>query len=417
MKTCRLQTICVLVAILLCVASGCALPTLGAKQIDEAPAVATSDESPTAGHNEPTEKSAEALLAELEEYLQTAEAGAAADRAPEPDAQSVRRSQTASTVKTPPRETARENPHTDPRTPAESSSSTGAAVTNTVVSLDEEAPQKTGPAKPVVRDVRIRTANPMTMQNPEATQSKTNAPMQANAEPSTASAATLLEHLEKNASNAFGDQFRLRMAQLALGDVQKATQPAPGLPTEQAALIRQLVETAAAVRDFGAAPEAAGNEVLVRTRELHRYVGAMTSPVVSEVAFCRKVVGFGVYHEMSDTEFKPGVVNQTIVYGEVANLRSARDADGNFRTVLGTRLEVLTADGGSVWQHEEDEIVDTCRRQRSDFFLAQRVALPATMGTGDYVLKMFVEDKLSGLGHEAVLPFTITTPSLLTRGG
>ena len=75
------------------------------------------------------------------------------------------------------------------------------------------------------------------------------------------------------------------------------------------------------------------------------------------------------------------------MYSEIANLRAEKTAEGLFQTRLGTRLEVLTADGKSVWQREELEIVDTCRRRRSDFFIAQRVTLPPTLPAGDYVLR------------------------------
>ena len=97
------------------------------------------------------------------------------------------------------------------------------------------------------------------------------------------------------------------------------------------------------------------------------------------MAFCRKVVTFGVYEEMAPESFVAGRGIRTIAYTEIRDFRSERNEDGQYLTRLATRLEVLTADGRSVWGHEESDIVDLCRRRRTDFFIAQRVALPPTL--------------------------------------
>ena len=72
-------------------------------------------------------------------------------------------------------------------------------------------------------------------------------------------------------------------------------------------------------------------------------------PIVSNVALCRKVVTFGVYEEMSDEDFVAGRTNPTIVYSEIRNLRSEPVEGGQYRTQLGTRIEILTVEGDSVW--------------------------------------------------------------------
>jgi len=73
---------------------------------------------------------------------------------------------------------------------------------------------------------------------------------------------------------------------------------------------------------------------------------------------------------------------------------------------------VLTPDGRSVWQHQEPDIVDTSRQRRNDFFLAQMVALPATLEPGEYVLKVSVQDELSGKSNQAIHRFSVGTASI-----
>jgi len=69
-----------------------------------------------------------------------------------------------------------------------------------------------------------------------------------------------------------------------------------------------------------------------------------------------------------------------------------------------------------LWTHEEPEIVDDCRRRRRDFFIAQRVALPANLPAGELVLKVLVTDKQSGKAQESTLPITMSGSSVATRG-
>ncbi len=144
---------------------------------------------------------------------------------------------------------------------------------------------------------------------------------------------------------------------------------------------------------------------------LHAKIVGQADPVVSNTVFCQSVTNFGIYEEMPLNAFVTGQRVQTIVYSEIDHLSSGRDADGMFRTVLGTHLEVLTEDGKTVWQDEQPEIVDRCRRQRRDFFVAQRVTLPATLPAGDYILKVFVEDKLSGRATEVAHKFEMLSPT------
>jgi hypothetical protein len=161
------------------------------------------------------------------------------------------------------------------------------------------------------------------------------------------------------------------------------------------------------VRRLAIDPLGVGAHALERIDELRQAVADRGDPIVVEVALCRNVVTYGVYEEMPPEAFVAGRTTQTIAYSEVRNFRSELSDDGTYSTVLATRLEVFTVDGHSVWQHEEPEIKDMCRRRRTDFFIAQRITLPPTLPAGDYVLKVMVEDKLSGRASEASHPFAL----------
>jgi hypothetical protein len=120
---------------------------------------------------------------------------------------------------------------------------------------------------------------------------------------------------------------------------------------------------------------------------------------------------------MMREEFVAGRSTSTIVYYEIRNLRSEETRDYQFRTLLATRLEMFTLDGKSVWRREEPEIEDLCRQRRTDFFVAQRIALPPAIPAGEYILKVYAEDKLSGMATEASHQFSIFSPMSIAGSG
>ena len=180
-------------------------------------------------------------------------------------------------------------------------------------------------------------------------------------------------------------------------------------------LFRFLINVSIAVRDTLRNPSINSENVLSKVDELRHLIAEHSDPLISTVALCRKVVTYGVYEEMNQEDLIAGRITQTIVYSEIENFSSESTSDGLYETRLGTRLELLSADGQSVWHKEEPEIVDRCRRKREDFFIAQRVTFPQTLQAGRYVLKVMVEDKLSGRVSEAIHPIEINAPTSIAR--
>ena len=228
---------------------------------------------------------------------------------------------------------------------------------------------------------------------------------------------SVLEQLERDSSES-GDLdgvWPLKFAQLAFHRDSQAAEIPATLPAQAqsilGALMRLVPEIRSVVRD-SATP---GDEALTRVDELRRILMDRSDPVVSTIALCRKVVTYGVYDELDASGLVAGRENQAIVYSEIRNLRAEKTATGSFRSLLATRLEVLTDDGKSVWLHEEPGIVDESRTRRIDFFLAERITLPSTLPAGAYVLKVMVQDKLSERMHEVSKPFDIVSAEAGSR--
>ena len=271
-----------------------------------------------------------------------------------------------------------------------------AAFANTQVTLAEDASRQQMPALPVVESLVIQVstpADPLVEELPPT--NTTNHPLELQPDQTAISTDRILRHLEFLAEGAadFATEWQLRLAQTAFNRDSEAMDVSSNLSPDARRILLGLVRLASAARRVAADPLLPGDEALECIDDLRRALTNRADPTISTVALCSKVVTFGVYDELSSDDLVAGRSTPAIVYSEIRNLRSAQTADGQYRTVLATRLEVLTATGEPVWQHEEPEIVDQCRRPRTDFFLAHRISLPATLTPGEYVLKVLVDDK------------------------
>lgn len=289
------------------------------------------------------------------------------------------------------------------------------AIANGRVALSADTTPIPGQTLPVIRSVSIAAipTQPATVpqQHDEGT---TNQSLEVQVPVKEMNEARFIQYLKSrtNSEDAFDSdsEWRLRLVEAALDHAPEATDVSPTLPSESGSLLKALVGVIDAVWRTVRDPLAIGDEALQRIDELRYALADRADPKVRAIELCRKVVTYGVYEEMGDAEFIAGQSIRTIVYTEIANLSAEETPEGRYRTSLATRAEVLTARGESVWQHEEPEIVDLCSRRRQDFFIAQRITLPPTLAAGDYVLKLMVEDKLSGKADESSRPFVIQSP-------
>jgi hypothetical protein len=292
------------------------------------------------------------------------------------------------------------------------------AFANAQVTLSDDASAKTTLAIPAIRALSIRAPDEKVEKVEPATIPSANAPLDVRADDGVSLSERLISQLRTDAERAkdWQSEWRLRLLLLAFEHDAEAVRPSAALSEPTRTMLDALVHAALAVRNSAADPLQPADEMVARVEELRRAVGERAEPKVGAVALCRKVVTFGVYEEMPAEDLVAGRSIQTIVYSEIANLRSKQTDDGQFETRLATRLEVLSTAGESLWQRDEPEITDRCRTRRTDFFLAQRITLPPTLPAAEYVLKLFVEDKLAGRAHEATRTFTVASPISVARG-
>jgi len=288
-------------------------------------------------------------------------------------------------------------------------------VANTQVAisdLDSMSPRPAGakPPIPMIESLTVRAV--MEPSAPPASTPRTNAvnePLSTNGDDGDSIVERFLQYLEDQTQSdpGFESQWRLLWSQVALNQPLSSPEVSADIPEDTRAIMARLICVTEEIRRLARLPDQPRDGALAAAAALHEAIAETAELSVATVALCRRVNTYGVFEPMAAEEFVAGRPVQTIVYTELEHFRSHQVEGGKYRTQLGTELELFTAEGRSVWKHQEPEIVDECQKRRSDFFIAQRVSLPPTLSAGDYILKVRVEDKLSGSLSEASHPLTL----------
>lgn len=294
----------------------------------------------------------------------------------------------------------------------------GMTVANSQVRLQNQPQTDTLLALPIVQSMAISITTSIEPSHVEYKEVNTsNHALEVKPETEVVSLDRFVSQLESKVSKGhdFESEWQLRLMHLLTGRDDRALSISNSISEGTQSLFRSLINVSIAVRDILRNPSINSENVLSKVDELRHIIAEHSDPLISTVALCRKVTTYGVYEEMNQEDLIAGRNTQTIVYSEIENFSSESTSDGLYETRLGTRLELLSADGQSVWHKEEPEIVDRCRRKREDFFIAQRVTFPPTLQAGRYVLKVMIEDKLSGKVSEAIHPIEINAPTSIAR--
>jgi hypothetical protein len=130
---------------------------------------------------------------------------------------------------------------------------------------------------------------------------------------------------------------------------------------------------------------------------------------IPTVALCSEVRGFGNYtpFDGDPPHFSAGVDHPAILYCEVQNFSARLNDTKMWQTELGQDAVLYTEGGMEVWRDKPQSVVDSARNRRQDFFIVQRMRLPATLPIGRYLLKVTIEDKQSHHVAEATQPLLI----------
>jgi hypothetical protein len=203
---------------------------------------------------------------------------------------------------------------------------------------------------------------------------------------------TLLSHARDRAVGLGPESNRARV-QIALLELLAQTEDAPengnSLDPELWSHLAPAIEYC-----LGAAP-AGGQSADEVIRSLQVATELMRGPrrfQARGLTFCKRIRGFGSIDRVETTTFRPG--QPMLLYSEVEQFFSEPES-GGFRTRVSSTLELLDANGRSVWRQEFAPVEDRSNEPRRDFFLSHRFRLPADLKPGLYSVRLTLRDELA----------------------
>jgi len=138
---------------------------------------------------------------------------------------------------------------------------------------------------------------------------------------------------------------------------------------------------------------------------------------IRTIALCSRVMSFGDYDEITNRTFLASRNTRFGLYIEVENYHSELNRNNEWVTELSREIIIYTdRDGIPVAKEDWSLAVDTAKHRRTDFFLAQLVELPPSLGVGKYHLKIRIRDEKTGSIAEDAIDFTLVADEKLVGG-
>lgn len=178
---------------------------------------------------------------------------------------------------------------------------------------------------------------------------------------------------------------------------ERALQPIPGIDSADQEFWQQVFWAMTNYFDAQTIPDEADRaaQTLVQLRTAVQRLQEKAKLEIHNVAFCHKISSFGNYERFNKDEFTPG--QPVLLYGEMVNFKSEPTADGQYRTIMKSTLEIYRTgpQGQLVERYPFGATEDLCRQPRTDYYHTYEFTIPPRITLGPHVLKLVVEDQLS----------------------
>ncbi len=217
----------------------------------------------------------------------------------------------------------------------------------------------------------------------------------------------------QSGGNGDRDQIRkqvaLRMLYLIEDQPQKAQLTIPGIPPNEQEFWTELFMGLSEHLDRSGTvdPGERATQTMALLKSAAFRLQDQARLRLPNLAFCQTINGFGNYEGYPTDQFSPG--QTVLVYAEIRNFVSQPTGESDYRTRIRSTIEIYT--GGDAQQLVDrstfEATEDRCRSLRTDYYHSYRIGLPAHLARGPHLLKLIIQDELSGKIATESLPFTI----------
>ncbi len=208
-------------------------------------------------------------------------------------------------------------------------------------------------------------------------------------------------------SNYLRKHVALRQLYLLTNRQERALTAIPGIEPADQEFWQQVFWGMANYLDVQQIPRAEdrATQTIAQMNTAVRRLQERADLQIRNVAFCRQIQYFGNYERFPRDEFRPG--QEVLVYAELENFKSEPTADGQYRTLLRSTIELLSPNGELRKQIDFPATEDLCRNYRRDYFHNYQFTIPDRIPLGPHTLKLTVFDELSGKMTSYTLNFLV----------
>lgn len=199
----------------------------------------------------------------------------------------------------------------------------------------------------------------------------------------------------------------LRLLYLLAGQQERALTAIPGLDAAEQEFWQQTFWGIITALDDEHLPrsEDRAAQTVQQFQTAIRRLQEKADLVIRHLAFSRQSLGYGSYERFPRDEFRPG--HDVLLYAEIENFKSELTADGQYRTVLRSTIEILSPTGEVRRRFDFPPTEDLCQNYRRDYFHNYQFAIPERLPLGPHLLKLTVYDELSGKTASTSIPFVV----------
>jgi hypothetical protein len=199
----------------------------------------------------------------------------------------------------------------------------------------------------------------------------------------------------------------LRLLYLMADRPERALAAIPGIPPAEQEFWQQMLWGMSNYFDSKQIPQSAdrASQAVAQFQSGVSKLKQMARLELRNVTFCKQIWYFGNYEKFPRDEFRPG--QEVLVYAEAENFQSELTAEGQYRTLLRSKIDIISPAGEIRHQIEFPPTEDLCRNERRDYFHNYQFTIPDKMPLGPHSLKLTVFDELSGRVTSSSINFVV----------
>jgi hypothetical protein len=202
-------------------------------------------------------------------------------------------------------------------------------------------------------------------------------------------------------------QVNLRMLYLLSGQPARSLEPIAGLDPADQEFWQEVFWGMSSYFDRTtiADPRDRATQTIAQLRQAVHKLQEKSKLELRNVAFCNKIENYGRYERFKRDEFTAG--QPVLLYAEVENFKSESTADGPYRAILKSTIEIFDTSGKLVRSMPFAPNEDLCSSPRRDYYNSYEFSIPQEISLGPHTLKLTVEDQLSQKVASYTVNFTV----------